>query len=100
MEGENMCEKKPKWARLGIWGLFCDASALAGLLMGTQPASAQSCISEQAGKSLVCTANDIQVAFADNVRDTSGKPLTQCTDGQTFFFIPDLHGATNALTPD
>jgi Domain of unknown function DUF11 len=98
MEGENMCEKKPKWVRLGIWGLFFGALALAGLLMGSQPASAQSCISEQAGKSLVCTANDIQVAFADNVRDTSGKPLTQCTDGQTFSFIADFHVTTTAST--
>src|SRR5262249_59406817 len=98
MEGENMCEKKPKWAGLGIWGLFLGALALAGLLTGTQPASAQSCISEQAGKSLVCTANDIQVAFADNVRDTSGKPLTQCTDGQTFSFIADFHVTTTAST--
>jgi hypothetical protein len=93
-----MCKKKRKWARLGICSLFLGALALGGLLMGPQPASAQSCIEEQAHKSLVCTANDIQVAYADNVRDTSGNSLTQCTDGETFSFIADFHVTTTAST--
>jgi hypothetical protein len=93
-----MCKKKRQWARLGIWSLFLGGFALGALLLGAQSASAQSCIQEQAGKSLVCTANDIQVAFADNIRDTNGDPLTQCNSGQTFSFIADFHVTTTAST--
>jgi len=83
--------------RVGLGGVL-GLLALGGLLLGAQPASAQSCITEQAGRSLVCTANDIQVAFADNVRDTSGTSLTQCISGQTFSFVADFHVTTTAST--
>src|SRR5262245_50859523 len=98
MEGENMCKKKRKWARLGICGLFFGALALGGLLMGAQPASAQSCVQEQAGRSIVCTANDVRISFADNIRDISGNPLTQCVSGQTFSFVADFHVVTTATS--
>ena len=92
-----MSKKKRKWARLGICSLFLGALVLGGLLLGAQPASAQTCI-QQGTKSLVCTANDIQVAFANNIRDTSGNPLGQCTSGDTFSFIADFHVTTTAST--
>ena len=92
-----MCKKKRNWARLGICSLFLGALVLGGLLLGAQPASAQTCI-QQGTKSLVCTANDIQVAFANNIRDTSGNPLGQCTSGDTFSFIADFHVTTTAST--
>src|SRR6059036_3163176 len=83
--------------RIGLGGVL-GLLALGGLLLGAQPAASQSCITEQAGRSLVCTANDIQVAFADNVRDTSGTSLTQCISGQTFSFVADFHVTTTAST--
>lgn len=92
-----MCKRKRKGARLSICSLFLGALTLGGLLMGVQSASAQTCI-QQGSKSLVCTANDIQVAFADNIRDISGNPLGQCTGGQTFSFIADFHVTTTATT--
>src|SRR5262245_11292179 len=68
---------------------------LCGLMLVNRPAFAQTCI-QQGSKSLVCTANDIQVAFADNIRDTSGNPLGQCLSGETFSFIADFHVTTTA----
>jgi hypothetical protein len=74
------------------------AAALASLLVGVQLAFAQSCIEEQANKSLVCTANDVRVAYADNIRDVSGNSLTQCVRGSTFSFIADFHVQTTATS--
>jgi len=93
-----MCEKKPKWPGLGICSLFLGALVLGGVLLGAQPAAAQSCVQEQAGRSIVCTANDVRISFADNIRDTSGNPLTQCVSGQTFSFIADFHVVTTATS--
>ena len=70
--------------------------AVSGLALGAQPVSANGCISEKFGKKLTCTANDIQVAFADNIRALDGSPLANCADGKTFSFIADFHVTTTA----
>jgi hypothetical protein len=77
--------------------LFC-VLAVGGLLLGAQPASAQTCIQDKFGKSLQCTANDVRIAYADNIRDTSGNPLSQCISGNTFSFIADFHVTTTATS--
>ena len=79
-------------------GAVIGITAFAPLLLGIQLANAQSCIEEQAGRSLVCTANDVRVAYADNIRDISGNSLTQCVRGQTFSFIADFHVQTTATS--
>ena len=47
---------------------------------------------------MACTANDVRLTFADNVRSTSGVPLTQCVSGERFSFIADFHVQTIAKT--
>src|SRR4030095_4006951 len=84
---------KRKWSSLKRLTIILCMLALGGLMLTEQPASAQTCI-QQGNKSLVCTANDIQVAFADNIRDTSGNALSQCISGQTFSFVADFHVTT------
>jgi len=59
-------------------------------------ANAESCIREQAGQSVVCTANDVRITFADNVRDIFGAPLLECVRGESFSFIADFHIRTTA----
>jgi hypothetical protein len=99
-----MCKKKRKWARLGICSLFLGALALGGLLLGTQPASAQTCIQDQwtahgNNQNLTCTSNDVRIASASNIRQTDGvTPLTQCVSGQTFSFIADFNVELTAQT--
>lgn len=65
-------------------------------ILAGQPASAQTCIqdvwkSHGNTQNLGCTANDVRVSYADNIRDVNGEPLTQCVQGQTFSFIADFH---------
>ena len=73
------------------------ALAIGWLVLGSQPASAApNCMQDKFGKSLVCTANDIQVAFADNIRDLNGNQLASCLDTETFSFIADFHVTTTA----
>src|SRR6266568_1721405 len=49
-------------------------------------------------QSLTCTANDVKIAYADNIRGTDGKALSKCTKGTTFSFIADFHIVLNAQT--
>lgn len=90
-----MCSDRKRWASFRRLSLMLCILALGGLVLTDRPASAQTCI-QQGSKSLVCTANDIQVAFADNIRDTSGNPLSQCLSGETFSFVADFHVTTTA----
>jgi len=68
------------------------------LALPQSPAWAQSCIQEAAGRSIVCTANDVRVAFADHIRDVAGTSLSQCTAGETFSFIADFHVTVGATS--
>lgn len=85
---------------LFVFGLTLMATA--GLILGTQPVfAAETCMQDvyQAPhppfkintQKLGCTANDVQIAYADNIRDVSGQTLTQCVQGQTFSFVADFH---------
>jgi hypothetical protein len=80
----------------GLLPILLGVLAVGGLLLESQPASAANCIQDKFGKALQCTANDIQVAFADNIRDVNGNPLTKCIDTQTFSFVADFHVTTTA----
>ncbi len=98
-----MFKKKRKWARLGICSLFLGALVLGRLLLGAQPASAQTCIQDQwtahgNNQSLTCTSNDVRIASASNIRALNGTPLTQCVSGQTFSFIADFTVELTAQT--
>jgi hypothetical protein len=89
-------KKLPKH-RLSVIALFC-ALVVATMLLGTPLAIADTCIEEQAGKSVACSANDVRVTFADNVRNTFGAPLAQCIKGQRISFIADFHVRTTAIS--
>ncbi len=59
------------------------AVALLAMTIMAPPASAQAnCLQDEytasGGGSAVCTANDIRIAKAINIRDLQGNPLTQC----------------------
>ena len=77
--------------RLGI----LTGSLLIGL---AQTATAQNaCLQTAYGKNVQCTANDVRVAFADNVRDPlTGQTITSCIAGSTFSFVADFHVVTTA----
>jgi hypothetical protein len=93
-----MCKKTGNGAKLTIRGrLAAGVLLMGGLLLNSQTVAAQTCI-QQGTKSLVCTANDIQVAFADNIRDTAGNPLSECVSGETFSFVADFHVTTTATS--
>jgi len=89
--------KKVRQGRFRV-GTVIGAAVLALVLIGDRSGFAQSCIEEQAGRSLVCTANDVRVSYADNIRDVSGNPLSQCVRGSTFSFIADFHVRTTATS--
>lgn len=72
------------------------AVLLGALALFAQPASAQTCIQDKAGRSLVCTANDVRIAGAENIRNLDGDPLETCVRGQTLSFIADFRVLTGA----
>lgn len=49
-------------------------------------------------QTLNCTANDVRIATATNVRNVQGEPLTQCIAGSTFSFIADFKVVLTAQT--
>jgi len=76
--------------------------AVGGLLVGAQPASAQTCIQDVwkahgNSQNLQCTANDVRIASAGNIRNPDGTARTTCIAGETFNFIADF---TVQLTAD
>lgn len=74
------------------------ALSVGGLVLASPPASAQSCLAEKLGKSVVCTANDVRIAEASDVRDLNGEPLTQCISGQSFSFTAQFRLVTTATS--
>jgi len=67
-----------------------------GLIVGAPPVSADLCIDDQwkahngNTQDLTCTANDVRIAEATNVRDLENEPLTSCYEGFPFDFIADF----------
>lgn len=64
-------------------------------------AFAQSCIDDVwkahgNTQSLTCTANDVKVASARNIKGLDGQPLSQCVSGQVFSFLADFTVQLNA----
>ena len=70
--------------------------ALLAIAILAVPASAQTCLKDEYGKNVQCTANDVRVAFADNPRALDGTALTSCTANSTFSFVADFHVVTTA----
>lgn len=81
--------------KLSVSFIF-SALTLSIMLSENQVAFAQTCVNEHAGKSLVCSGSDVRVIFADNIRNVSGEPMTECVNGKSFSFIADLHVQTTA----
>src|SRR6476660_1866847 len=91
MRPMNVC--KP---RIAIFGICALALVLLSLSTAGPVRAAGTCIQDKAGKSLVCTANDVRIASAENIRDLQGNALPSCISGQTFSFIADFRVLTGA----
>jgi hypothetical protein len=57
---------------------------------------ASTCVDQHAAKTIACSADDVRVTHADNVRDIFGLPLTGCIQGKSFSFIADFRVRTTA----
>lgn len=79
-----------KLLRLGIF--------VGSLVLGLfQTVSAQTCLQDEYGRNTQCTANDVKIAKAANVRDPStGAAITSCVNGSTFSFVADFTVVTTA----
>jgi hypothetical protein len=77
-------------------GVLIGIFSLVAMMLSIQSAIAQTCVKEHAGKSLICSGSDVRVIFADNIRNVSGDPMTECVNGKSFSFIADLHVQTTA----
>ena len=95
--------------------LRCWCTAFAFSLFGTltlaAPASAQTCFQNEyniangaaAGSTasslaLNCTANDVRVAEATNIRNLDGTPKTTCDQGTSFNFFADFEIVTSSTS--
>lgn len=74
-----------------------------GLLVGSvvlalpMAATGQTCLQDEYGKNTQCTANDVKIASASNVRDpNTGLGITSCVSGSTFSFVADFNVVTTA----
>jgi hypothetical protein len=79
--------------------------AVLALLLRASPASAgQLCLQSQfaasgAGQNLGCTANDVRVAKAINIRNpATGAPLSTCFGGTRFSFLADFLVVTSSTS--
>src|SRR5258708_12385295 len=70
--------------------------AVLTLLLRVAPASAANCLKDNYGKNVQCSANDVSIASATNIRGLDGKPLTTCQLNTTFSFIADFRVVTTA----
>ena len=92
---------------------WCTAFALSlfATLTLAAPASAQTCLQNEyniangaaAGSTasslaLNCTANDVRVAEATNIRNLDGTPKTTCDQGTSFNFIADFEIVTSSTS--
>lgn len=74
------------------------AVALLAVGIVARPASAQTCLQDEFGKNVQCTANDVRVAQVVNVRDLNGNPLTTCFQGTQFSFLADFEIVTSSTS--
>jgi hypothetical protein len=72
------------------------ALAALTLLLRASPASANNCLKDEFGKNVQCTANDVSVAKATNIRALDGSALKSCNIGTTFSFVADFLVVTTA----
>lgn len=114
---------KERFRHFWVACLGAAALTLVGLLVGTQPVFATNspsacdgtsadpdtctgrttgsgnvCIGDLSGfgTGINCTANDVAVGFADNIRNPStGAQITSCVDGSTLNFTADFHVGTS-----
>lgn len=56
-----------------------------------QDVTGGTCMQDVTPFHLNCTANDISIANATNIRDLSGNPISTCVEGSTFSFRADFH---------
>ena len=74
-------------------GLFVGSVLIALPLTAT----AQTCLQDEYGKNVQCTANDVRIAKALNVRDPlTGATITSCVANSTFSFVADFQVVTTA----
>jgi hypothetical protein len=78
-------------------------TSLVAVIVGSlsQSAFAQTCIDDVwkahgNSQNLTCTANDVKVASASNIKSIDGQPLSQCVRGQVFSFLADFTVQLNA----
>src|SRR5262245_35622364 len=83
----------------GLFSLLLCVVAVGGLIVGAQPASAQTCIQDVwkahgNTQNLNCTANDVTLSQATNINITTGGSCTagvcSCFAGQTVTFTADF----------
>jgi hypothetical protein len=70
--------------------------AVLTLLLRVSPASAANCLKDNYGKNVQCSANDVSIASATNIRGLDGKSLATCQLNTTFSFIADFKVVTTA----
>lgn len=90
------------YVSLGVLGVVsaslwagCDSPAASTTSAAARAASTGTCMQDvwqQHGntQALGCSANDVSVARAVNIRGVDGQPLGQCISGQTFSFVADF----------
>ena len=80
--------------------LICVLLAL--VILAAPAFAGNTCLQDEynnvAKQKLNCTANDVRVAQAVNVRDTSGNPISTCFEGSTFTFIADFEIVTSSTS--
>ncbi len=66
------------------------------LLRASPAFAAGNCLQDEFGKKVGCTANDVSLTGASNVRNLAGGPMNNCFAGTTFSFIADFQVVTTA----
>jgi hypothetical protein len=79
---------------------FCQVTVVIAVLtlaLHAAPAFASgNCLQDETPFHANCTANDVSIAQAVNIRDLNGKPLSTCFAGSTFSFLADFQVVTTA----
>src|SRR5215471_2192010 len=83
---------------IGLCPLIVITAALALSLRAAPASATNNCLQDVTPFHLNCTANDVSLAKAVNIRDLSGNPLSTCFAGSTFSFIADFQVVTTATS--